>query len=129
MTNKTFLRRDTAQYLRLGKKRKKVRKWQRPKGRDNKMRLGFKGYPKTVSIGYRSNNEVRGSVDGIFPTIIASISDMKNLKSGDKILLGRFGTKKKLEIIKLAKEKNIKILNLNTDKFVKLNKNKMEKKK
>ena len=115
-----FLRRNTTQYLRLGKKRKKLQKWQKPKGRDNKMRLKFKGYPKTVSIGYGTDKRIRGKIGGEIPAkVIRSINEIKNLKNNEKILIGRFGSKKKIEIAKIAKEKHIDILNLNINKLLK----------
>ena len=35
---KNFLRVDSARYSKLGKGRRKLQKWRKPKGRDNKMR-------------------------------------------------------------------------------------------
>ena len=43
-----FFRQDAHKNLKLGDK------WRKPKGLHSKMRLGFKGYRKSVSIGYGS---------------------------------------------------------------------------
>jgi len=88
--------------------------WRKPKGNDNKMRLRWKGYPAVVSIGYRSPEEVRGLHPSGFETII--VYNAKDLESVDPqrqaIYIARtVGLKKRLEIIKKAKELGIKILN------------------
>ena len=36
---KKFLRRDSVRFSKIGKNRKKIQKWRKPKGRDSKMRL------------------------------------------------------------------------------------------
>lgn len=129
MTRYNFVRRNTTRYLRLGKKRRKTRKWQKPKGRDNKMRLGFKGYPKTVSIGYAKDNKIRGKIENKTPMIVRNVRDLMKIKAENIALIGRVGKKKKLEIIKSAKEKNIKIYNVNVQKMLKESKKEWENKK
>lgn len=126
MTRHNFTRRNTTQYLRLGKRRKKSVRWQKPKGRDNKMRLKFKGYPKTVSIGYVKNHKIRGKINGKEQVHIKNINDLNNVKPNQIIVLGRFGKKKKIEIAKKAKEKNLLIFNLNVNKLLKKNQEKIK---
>ena len=116
MPKKKFLRQDTNRYSKLGKKRKKLQKWRRPKGRDSKMRLKRKSYPATVSIGYRTSRKERGKINGKNLVLVHNIKDLQNLRKEDMALLARVGAKKKMELIKFAEEKNIKIINLSGGK-------------
>lgn len=105
---KNFLRVDSARYSKLGKGRRKLQKWRKPKGRHNKMREKRRSYPKTVSIGYRKPKKERKETK-----LVNNIKDLKYSRKTDGIMLSaRLGAKKKVELIKLAKEKGIKILNL-----------------
>ncbi len=121
MKRKKFLRRNTGKYLRLGRLRKKLRKWRKPKGRDNKMRLMEKGYPSVVKIGYKKNENLRGTIGGKKIRKIDRIDEIRLLSKGDSVIIGKFGGKKKIEIAKLSEERGFNILNLNVQKFLKHN--------
>lgn len=114
-----FLRRTWKRYSKLGRKRKKKQVWRRPTGRDNKMREKRKGYPIVVSIGYRTEKNMRGKIDNKEVVVIKNIIELEKLNKGKTIIIGSIGKKKKLEIAKKAKEKNIPIYNLNVNKFIK----------
>lgn len=116
MPNKKFLRRNTGSLSRLGKLRKKLQKWRRPKGRDNKMRLKEKGRPAVVSVGYKKDSNIRGKIENKIPKRISNIKDLENTHKHDVIIVDKIGKKKKIEIAKIAKEKELKILNFNFDK-------------
>lgn len=107
MSKLKFMRRNTKEYFRLGKRRKKLRKWRRPKGRDNKMRLKERGRPRTVEIGYKKSKKEAG--EKVFA--ISNINQLKELKKGSRVLFNKVGKKKKIELNKLAKKLNLKILN------------------
>ena len=109
--NKKFLRRNTREYSRLGRKRKKLQKWRRPRGKDNKMRLKEKGRPGVVKIGYKQSNSTRGKINGMNVNMIKNLNDLKNLENGSPVTIGRFGKKKKLELIKIIKEKGLTLIN------------------
>jgi large subunit ribosomal protein L32e len=100
-----FLRRIWNRYSKLGKKRKKKRVWRKPKGRHNKMREKRKGYPKVVSIGYKKSRDK----NYIF---VNNLEDLKKVDTKSEIILGKMGKKKKLEAIKIAKERGINIVNI-----------------
>jgi large subunit ribosomal protein L32e len=115
----TFLKRGWNRDFKLGKRKKKKRVWKKPKGRHNKMREKRKGYPPVVSIGYK--NKGRKNI-----ILIENMGDLSKVKNTDVVVLGKIGKKKKLEIIKKALENKIKIRNINSEKFIKLNTKKKE---
>jgi large subunit ribosomal protein L32e len=109
-----FLRRTWSRYSKLGKGRKKKQVWRRPTGRDNKMRERRKGYPVRVEIGYKQEKNSRKEI-----IQINNIKDFAKIKNNAIIVFGKMGQKKKIEMAKEAKEKKIKVSNLNIEKFLK----------
>ena len=87
-------------------------KWRRPRGRHSKMRQKFRGKLNVVSIGYKNPENLRGlNHKGLSGTLVNNLGDLKNVEGN--IIIGRtVGQKKRIEIIKKAIEKKIKILNL-----------------
>jgi len=124
-----FLRRNTGDYSRLGRRRKKLQKWRKPKGRDNKMRLREKGYPRTVEIGYKQNDKVRGKIDGKSVVVVKNVSELEKCGKDNLIIIARIGYKKREEIIKLAKEKGLEVTNKRKPRVKKEKKAKVEDKK
>jgi large subunit ribosomal protein L32e len=114
-----FLRRDWKRYPKLGKKRKKKQVWRKPKGRDNKIREKRKGYPARVSIGYKKSEKQKNKGDKKKLILIKNIQELEKIKPEEVALIGRVGKKKKIEIIKKAKEKKIPVFKINIDKFLK----------
>ena len=114
---KKFLKRDTARFSKFGKRRKKLLSWRKPKGRDNKMREKRKGYPVVVSIGYK--NSGRKKTENKKGRIIKNIKDLEKLNKNNFIIVGNIGQKKKIEIVKKAKEMKIKLKNINIKSFLK----------
>jgi ribosomal protein L32E len=108
-----FLRRDWSVLPKLGKKRKNKQKWRNPSGRHNKMRENIRGKPAKVSIGYGTKDEKEKIIR------VENLDDVKNVKKGEKIIISKIGAKKKMEIVKMANEKGIEIVNVNTKKFLK----------
>lgn len=113
--SKDFQRRDSVRYLKLGKKKRKV-PWRKPKGRDNKMRLSMSGYPKTVSVGYKTPKIQAGKIDNLTPILVHNLNEIDNLPKDSIAIIARVGAKKKLTLIKSLNEKKIRILNLKVDK-------------
>ncbi len=113
-----FLRRNTNEYSRLGKNRKKLQKWRAPKGRDNKMRLRRKSYPRTVEVGYKKSNEERNKIQGEEFIVIRNLKELKNQDKNKLIVFGKIGKRKKLEMAKYAKENNLKVKNVNIEKYL-----------
>ena len=108
-------------------------RWRAARGLHSKMRLGFKGYRKTPSPGYRSPIKVRGlHPSGLKPIIINNISQLSTIdkESQGAIVASSVGVKKKIDILNKAKELGIRILNIkDTEKFVKQAQEKIAKRK
>ena len=85
----TFLRSDTNRHKRLGSHRAKLQKWRRPRGRHNKIRRKRFGYPLRVEIGYGSQKESAGQVQGKQPLIIHNAQDLSSATSAHCIIFAR----------------------------------------
>jgi len=101
-------------YKRLGEK------WRRPKGKNSKMRLGIKGKPSVVSIGYRNPKRVRGfHPSGLKEVLVESIGMLDEIdpKTQAVRISSRIGKKKRLQLIARARELGLRILNLRRDEI------------
>lgn len=106
--SKRFYREDSMRHIRLGS-RKKKRSWRAPRGNQSKMRRKRKSYPAVVSIGYRTPKTERKTN----PASISSPRELLSIKKGAAVqIASRVGAKKRLEIIKVAKEKEIILTNV-----------------
>ncbi len=118
-----FLRRTWKRYSKLGRKRKKKQTWRKPRGRDNKMREKRRGYASIVKIGFKNKKEK--SLGKIVR--VNRLEDLKGLKRGQKILLGKMGKKKKIEILKQGEKQNLVFEKINAKKFLKSHEKNKEK--
>jgi len=102
-----FVRQESWRYKRVKSS------WRKPKGIDSKMRIKKKGWPKSIQIGYRSPKKVRGfHPSGLKEIIIYNVNDLERVNSENMVRIGgTVGMKKKLNIIKRAKELKIQIVN------------------
>jgi large subunit ribosomal protein L32e len=126
---KKFLRRTWNRYSKLGRKKKSKQKWRRPTGRDNKMREKRKGYPKTVSIGYKKDKKTRNKIEGKSSKVVYNVKDLMSIKKGEIAVIGKVGRKKKIEIVKKAKAEKIPVYNVNVNEFLEKIKTEKERKK
>ena len=126
----TFVMQDAHKMKRL------AQHWRKPRGTDSKIRLNLKGYNKRVQPGYGSPKEVKFmDPKGLMPVQVANVADLEKIdkKTQGALVLSGVGKRKKVEIIKKAKELEIVLLNVkDADKFVtsvteKLNARKAEK--
>jgi ribosomal protein L32E len=123
MARKKFLRGKWRTASKLGRGRKKKQKYRKAKGRHNKIRENNRGNPVLVGVGYKKQKKAAEI------KVIYNIKELFALGNGEKIILGKIGQKKKLEIIEKSKEKNIKIINLRIKKLMaKIEKVKRERK-
>jgi len=114
-----FIRKDSYKRSRLGKRRKKKVKWRRPRGKHSQVRTKRKGYIIQPSIGWGSPKKVRGFFREKTVRTIHTLKEMEKISSGENIFLAHIGKKLKIEFLKKAQEKGIKILNLKADKYFK----------
>jgi len=114
-----FIRRGWYQHSRLGKGRKKKQVWRRAKGRHNKTREKRKGYPVKVMVGFKKEKDARNLIEGKKPVIIMNMKELERIKKNEIAVIGKIGNKKRIEIIKAAKEKKIPVQNINIDKMLK----------
>ena len=107
-----FIRQDSNRFSKIGKGRKKLQKWRKPKGRDSKMRLKRKSYPTSPTVGHKSPKKETGKIKGLTPILVSNEKDIQTItKDNIAIVSKRLGAKKKIELIKQIKEKNLNILN------------------
>ncbi len=109
---KKFLRSDTVRHIRLGKNRRKLQKWRRPRGRHSKIRRHRFGYPLMPSVGYRTPKKESGMINNLRPVLVHNLRELELLAKENIAIIARVGAKKKLEMIKKAQERSIKISNL-----------------
>ncbi len=111
--SKRFLRQDYMRHIKLGKHRKKLLKWRKPKGRHSKMRKQRKGYPISPGIGYKSPSKFSGRINSQIPIIINNLKELFNLDKNSLIIISRkLGARKRIEMLKKADEMKLKILNI-----------------
>lgn len=114
-----FLRRDAKRFSKFGKGKGKKASWRKPTGRDNKMREKRRGYAPVASIGYRSDKKIRGTIEEKNPIIVMNINDLAKIGEENIGIVGNVGIKKKIEIVKKAKEMKIELKNVNIEAFLK----------
>lgn len=90
-------------------------KWRRPKGMGNKVRRGRRGQASMPEVGYGSPKAVRGlNRNGLKEVLVYKVSDLENIdtKTDAAVIAKTVGGRKRLDIIKAAKDKNIAIANV-----------------
>lgn len=111
-----FLRTETRRFSRLGKTRKKLRKWRRPRGPHSKVRKHRFGYPASPAIGYKVQRSERGLVNGKMPVLVHNVQELSRVPKDSIVIIARVGARKKLELIKKADEMKLPIANLGRKK-------------
>ncbi|MBI5389417.1 hypothetical protein HZB01_03495 [Candidatus Woesearchaeota archaeon] len=105
------------------KKARLKQKWRRPKGIQSKIRLHKKGYRRGVEIGWGSPKDLRGKDPKycLTPIVVHTLKDIHPLDAAKhSILLGKgMGARKKIDLLKLLKERSFKVLNIkDADAFI-----------
>lgn len=107
-------------------------KWRRPKGIHSKLRLNKAGHMKKPSPGFSSPKKVRNlHPTGFKVKLINNINDLNTLEKNEAILLSSaLGKKKRVNILKKAKELKKAVLNIkDIDAYISSVSEKFEKKK
>lgn len=108
---KKFIRTDYKRHSKLGKNRKKLQKWRKPKGRDNKMREKRFGYPLSPTVGRKSPGKLSGRINGKVPVLIRNVNELNNVDKNSVVIIGSIGARKKIELVKKTIEKGFVIIN------------------
>lgn len=88
--------------------------WRKPRGIDSKMRKKVKGWPPSPEAGYRSPKKIRGlHPSGYVEVRVQTVEDLNGLDPETQaIRIARtVGGKKRVEILALADERGIHVLN------------------
>jgi len=119
-----FIRQDAHKKTKLSKN------WRKPRGYHAKIRLSKAGKRKAVTTGYGSPKKVKGLTKEGLKSILLRSANLENIKEEGIIISSKIGTKKRLGILKKAKENNLKIINIkNIDQYIKAVEDKMAAKK
>ncbi|MBT6774545.1 50S ribosomal protein L32e [Candidatus Woesearchaeota archaeon] len=89
-------------------------RWRFPRGKHSKVRQMHKGRPTLVSAGFRSPRAVRGlHSSGLEFATVNNVKELMTLNPEKQgALISKIGNKKKLDLLKLALEKKIAVLNV-----------------
>ena len=96
--------------------------WRKPRGIHSKMRLKLKGHPRSVSVGWKSPKSVRSlHKSGLKEVLIHNIRELERLSPEENgiVIASNIGLKKKLEIVKKAKELRLTALNIDEERLIK----------
>ncbi len=111
-----FIRQDAHKKARLKKK------WRRARGIHSKIRLKKRSYRKNTRKGYGSPKKVYGfNPKGLKEVIVKSLGDLRDISKEEGIIISaKIGLRKKIALLKKAKESGIVVLNVkDIDRFLK----------
>ena len=103
-----FVRSESWRYVKLKES------WRRPRGLDHKMRRKIKGWPPTVSVGYRGPKVARGlHPSGYKEVLVHNAKEISSIdpKTEAARIAHTVGKKKRVQIIAEAKKNKVFILN------------------
>lgn len=103
-----FLRQESWRYKRL------ETGWRKPKGIDSKMRVGKKGWPDIVKVGYRSPKKTRGiHPSGLKEILIFNSKNLEEIEPTEYAIkiAHTVGLRKKIIIREQAEQLGLLVLN------------------
>jgi len=104
----TFVRSESWRYVKLKES------WRRPRGLDHKMRRKIKGWPPTVSVGYKGPKVARGlHPSGYKEVLVHNAKEIANIDPKTEVarIAHTVGKKKRVQILAEAKKCKVFILN------------------
>lgn len=113
---KKTLKRRRPSFIREGyhKKIATSKNWRQPRGNRSKVKLERRGRRKRPKVGYGSPSEVRGlTKDGFQIVIVETLDAMKKVNPKEQVALikATVGLKKRVDMLKIAKENKVIIYN------------------
>lgn len=106
--NPHFRRHESWRYKRLKEG------WRKPRGLDNKMRLKVQGWPKSVNIGYGGPKTARALHPSGYEEVLVHTPDevtQVNPKTQALRIAHTVGTRKRIQIASIARERKIHLIN------------------
>lgn len=103
-----FVRSESWRYAKLKES------WRRPRGLDHKMRRKIKGWPPTVSVGYKGPKVARGlHPSGYKEVLVHNAKEIANIDPKTEVarIAHTVGKKKRVQILAEAKKRKVFILN------------------
>jgi large subunit ribosomal protein L32e len=104
-----FVRSESWRYMKLKEN------WRRPRGLDNKMRRKIKGWPPSVSVGYKGPKAARGlHPSGYKEVLVHNAKELSNIdpKTEAARIAHTVGKRKRVQILAEAKKLKVFILNV-----------------
>jgi large subunit ribosomal protein L32e len=89
-------------------------RWRRPRGKNSKMRLGMRGWPKTVKIGYKRNRRGRGlHPSGLEEIIVRRPADLEKINAKTQIvkISHTVGERNRIAIMERARALELTVAN------------------
>jgi large subunit ribosomal protein L32e len=104
----SFVRQESWRYLRV------KTPWRRPRGKNSKTRLGKRGWPKIVKIGYRHALGKRGfHPSGLEEVIVRRPADLEGIDAKSKIIIisHTVGERNRIAVMDRAQALELKVAN------------------
>lgn len=106
-----FLRSDSMRFSRLGKNRRKLQKWRRPRGMHSKIRRKRFGYPTFPTVGHKTAKAASGLIEGKKPIVVENLNQLSTVTSKHIVIVSRrLGAKKRVEMLKKIQEMKLPLL-------------------
>jgi len=89
-------------------------RWRRPRGKTSKMRLGMRGWPRTVKVGYKRKREERGRhPSGLREILVTRPGDLEKVDPKSQIvkISHTVGERKRVAIMERAQALELAVAN------------------